>query len=122
MLCVLQDKPGLHVAIKTCKNCTSDSVREKFLQEACKATLWCAASVDLTYKQPVTHLTRDDECVDECVFVPPRSDDASVRPPSHRQAHRSDHRKPRVDHHGALYSRRGRDEAAGGLSVCLTSS
>ncbi|XP_030267745.1 protein tyrosine kinase 2aa isoform X4 [Sparus aurata] len=28
------DKPGLHVAIKTCKNCTSDSVREKFLQEA----------------------------------------------------------------------------------------
>uniref|UniRef100_H2T0L4 Focal adhesion kinase 1 n=1 Tax=Takifugu rubripes TaxID=31033 RepID=H2T0L4_TAKRU len=28
------DKPALHVAIKTCKNCTSDSVREKFLQEA----------------------------------------------------------------------------------------
>ncbi|KAI3358079.1 hypothetical protein L3Q82_003090 [Scortum barcoo] len=28
------DKPGLPVAIKTCKNCTSDSVREKFLQEA----------------------------------------------------------------------------------------
>ncbi|KAM4631113.1 protein tyrosine kinase 2aa [Polymixia lowei] len=28
------DKPALSVAIKTCKNCTSDSVREKFLQEA----------------------------------------------------------------------------------------
>ncbi|XP_028256334.1 focal adhesion kinase 1-like isoform X4 [Parambassis ranga] len=28
------DKPSLNVAIKTCKNCTSDSVREKFLQEA----------------------------------------------------------------------------------------
>ncbi|XP_056153905.1 protein tyrosine kinase 2aa isoform X2 [Lampris incognitus] len=28
------DKPELSVAIKTCKNCTSDSVREKFLQEA----------------------------------------------------------------------------------------
>ncbi|XP_067355719.1 protein tyrosine kinase 2aa isoform X18 [Channa argus] len=28
------DKPPLAVAIKTCKNCTSDSVREKFLQEA----------------------------------------------------------------------------------------
>ncbi|XP_074468648.1 protein tyrosine kinase 2aa isoform X4 [Sebastes fasciatus] len=28
------DKPDLPVAIKTCKNCTSDSVREKFLQEA----------------------------------------------------------------------------------------
>ncbi|CAL9691571.1 unnamed protein product [Knipowitschia caucasica] len=30
----LPDKPSLPVAIKTCKNCTSDSVREKFLQEA----------------------------------------------------------------------------------------
>ncbi|KAM9383741.1 focal adhesion kinase 1-like isoform 1-T1 [Pholidichthys leucotaenia] len=28
------DKGSLAVAIKTCKNCTSDSVREKFLQEA----------------------------------------------------------------------------------------
>ncbi|XP_078811341.1 focal adhesion kinase 1 isoform X10 [Oryzias latipes] len=28
------DNPALAVAIKTCKNCTSDSVREKFLQEA----------------------------------------------------------------------------------------
>uniref|UniRef100_A0A8C6PKL3 Focal adhesion kinase 1 n=1 Tax=Nothobranchius furzeri TaxID=105023 RepID=A0A8C6PKL3_NOTFU len=28
------DKPSLSVAIKTCKNCTTDSVREKFLQEA----------------------------------------------------------------------------------------
>uniref|UniRef100_A0A3Q3FGA6 non-specific protein-tyrosine kinase n=1 Tax=Kryptolebias marmoratus TaxID=37003 RepID=A0A3Q3FGA6_KRYMA len=28
------DKPSLNVAIKTCKNCTTDSVREKFLQEA----------------------------------------------------------------------------------------
>ncbi|XP_023200573.1 focal adhesion kinase 1 isoform X5 [Xiphophorus maculatus] len=28
------DKPPLPVAIKTCKNCTTDSVREKFLQEA----------------------------------------------------------------------------------------
>uniref|UniRef100_A0A672ZBI4 Focal adhesion kinase 1 n=1 Tax=Sphaeramia orbicularis TaxID=375764 RepID=A0A672ZBI4_9TELE len=28
------DKAALPVAIKTCKNCTSDSVREKFLQEA----------------------------------------------------------------------------------------
>lgn len=36
---VLQDKPALHVAIKTCKNCTSDSVREKFLQEARKDVL-----------------------------------------------------------------------------------
>uniref|UniRef100_A0A8D2ZY32 Focal adhesion kinase 1 n=1 Tax=Scophthalmus maximus TaxID=52904 RepID=A0A8D2ZY32_SCOMX len=33
------DKPALPVAIKTCKNCTSDSVREKFLQEACKTTV-----------------------------------------------------------------------------------
>ncbi|XP_020355698.2 protein tyrosine kinase 2aa isoform X2 [Oncorhynchus tshawytscha] len=28
------ENPTLNVAIKTCKNCTSDSVREKFLQEA----------------------------------------------------------------------------------------
>ncbi|XP_063041764.1 protein tyrosine kinase 2aa isoform X3 [Engraulis encrasicolus] len=28
------ENPSLNVAIKTCKNCTSDSVREKFLQEA----------------------------------------------------------------------------------------
>ncbi|XP_016096360.1 focal adhesion kinase 1-like isoform X3 [Sinocyclocheilus grahami] len=28
------ENPSLTVAIKTCKNCTSDSVREKFLQEA----------------------------------------------------------------------------------------
>ncbi|XP_077363798.1 protein tyrosine kinase 2aa isoform X5 [Festucalex cinctus] len=30
----IPDQPALAVAIKTCKNCTSDSVREKFLQEA----------------------------------------------------------------------------------------
>uniref|UniRef100_A0A8B9KLK3 non-specific protein-tyrosine kinase n=1 Tax=Astyanax mexicanus TaxID=7994 RepID=A0A8B9KLK3_ASTMX len=33
-LCVFLENPALSVAIKTCKNCTSDSVREKFLQEA----------------------------------------------------------------------------------------
>lgn len=27
------------MAIKTCKNCTSDSVREKFLQEACECQI-----------------------------------------------------------------------------------
>lgn len=32
----LQENPALSVAVKTCKNSTSDSVREKFLQEACK--------------------------------------------------------------------------------------
>ncbi|XP_030639160.1 focal adhesion kinase 1 isoform X1 [Chanos chanos] len=31
---VCPENPALSVAIKTCKNCTSDSVREKFLQEA----------------------------------------------------------------------------------------
>ncbi|XP_073780631.1 focal adhesion kinase 1 isoform X9 [Danio rerio] len=31
---ICPDTPALSVAIKTCKNCTSDSVREKFLQEA----------------------------------------------------------------------------------------
>ncbi|KAM5211337.1 focal adhesion kinase 1 isoform 20-T38 [Hipposideros larvatus] len=31
---VSPENPALAVAIKTCKNCTSDSVREKFLQEA----------------------------------------------------------------------------------------
>lgn len=31
---VLQENPALSVAVKTCKNSTSDSVREKFLQEA----------------------------------------------------------------------------------------
>ncbi|XP_066539483.1 focal adhesion kinase 1 isoform X1 [Hoplias malabaricus] len=31
---VCSDSSSLSVAIKTCKNCTSDSVREKFLQEA----------------------------------------------------------------------------------------
>lgn len=31
-----QENPAMAVAIKTCKNCTSDSVREKFLQEACE--------------------------------------------------------------------------------------
>ncbi|XP_021798638.1 focal adhesion kinase 1 isoform X44 [Papio anubis] len=39
------ENPALAVAIKTCKNCTSDSVREKFLQEACHYTSlhwnWC---------------------------------------------------------------------------------
>lgn len=35
-LCFPQENPALAVAIKTCKNCTSDSVREKFLQEACE--------------------------------------------------------------------------------------
>ncbi|XP_058524424.1 focal adhesion kinase 1 isoform X10 [Ochotona princeps] len=33
-LYVSPENPALAVAIKTCKNCTSDSVREKFLQEA----------------------------------------------------------------------------------------
>lgn len=32
----LQENPALSVAVKTCKNSTSDSVREKFLQEARK--------------------------------------------------------------------------------------
>lgn len=40
-----QENPALAVAIKTCKNCTSDSVREKFLQEACK---FLETSVELT--------------------------------------------------------------------------
>ncbi|XP_051577736.1 focal adhesion kinase 1-like isoform X3 [Myxocyprinus asiaticus] len=31
---ICPENPPLSVAIKTCKNCTSDSVREKFLQEA----------------------------------------------------------------------------------------
>uniref|UniRef100_A0A8C8A0N3 non-specific protein-tyrosine kinase n=1 Tax=Oryzias sinensis TaxID=183150 RepID=A0A8C8A0N3_9TELE len=31
------ENPPLSVAVKTCKNSTSDSVREKFLQEACKS-------------------------------------------------------------------------------------
>uniref|UniRef100_A0A671LEI2 Focal adhesion kinase 1 n=1 Tax=Sinocyclocheilus anshuiensis TaxID=1608454 RepID=A0A671LEI2_9TELE len=31
---ICPENPALSVAIKTCKNCTSDSVREKFLQEA----------------------------------------------------------------------------------------
>ncbi|KAJ8290772.1 hypothetical protein GJAV_G00017320 [Gymnothorax javanicus] len=31
---LIPDNPPLAVAVKTCKNCTSDSVREKFLQEA----------------------------------------------------------------------------------------
>uniref|UniRef100_A0A8C9L8Y1 Protein tyrosine kinase 2 n=1 Tax=Pavo cristatus TaxID=9049 RepID=A0A8C9L8Y1_PAVCR len=31
---LFQENPAMAVAIKTCKNCTSDSVREKFLQEA----------------------------------------------------------------------------------------
>lgn len=35
-LCLFQENPALSVAVKTCKNSTSDSVREKFLQEACK--------------------------------------------------------------------------------------
>ncbi|XP_035986950.1 focal adhesion kinase 1 isoform X27 [Fundulus heteroclitus] len=33
---ISQENPALSVAVKTCKNSTSDSVREKFLQEACK--------------------------------------------------------------------------------------
>lgn len=36
VISLTQENPALAVAIKTCKNCTSDSVREKFLQEACK--------------------------------------------------------------------------------------
>lgn len=42
-ICALQDKPALAVAIKTCKNCTSDSVREKFLQEACESKRFFSA-------------------------------------------------------------------------------
>ena len=34
MLGFVQENPALSVAVKTCKNSTSDSVREKFLQEA----------------------------------------------------------------------------------------
>lgn len=41
----LQDKASLAVAIKTCKNCTSDSVREKFLQEARKMQFCVFVSV-----------------------------------------------------------------------------
>uniref|UniRef100_A0A3Q4MT74 Serine-threonine/tyrosine-protein kinase catalytic domain-containing protein n=1 Tax=Neolamprologus brichardi TaxID=32507 RepID=A0A3Q4MT74_NEOBR len=37
--------PSLAVAIKTCKNCTSDSVREKFLQEARKMQFCAFVSV-----------------------------------------------------------------------------
>lgn len=50
-------------------------------------------------------------CVLVCVCFP-CSDNASVWPPSHRKADWSDHREPRVDHHGAVYSGRGTPEAA----------
>ena len=40
-MCFLQENPALSVAVKTCKNSTSDSVREKFLQEACKFSCVC---------------------------------------------------------------------------------
>uniref|UniRef100_A0A8C1L3R1 Focal adhesion kinase 1 n=1 Tax=Cyprinus carpio TaxID=7962 RepID=A0A8C1L3R1_CYPCA len=36
---ICPENPALSVAIKTCKNCTSDSVREKFLQEACECQI-----------------------------------------------------------------------------------
>lgn len=48
LLCC-QENPALSVAIKTCKNCTSDSVREKFLQEACECQI-------TDTQQPVTAL------------------------------------------------------------------
>ena len=44
--CVDQEDPALSVAIKTCKNSTSDSVRAKFLQEARES--WSP-------ENPVTH-------------------------------------------------------------------
>lgn len=47
-ICILQENPALSVAVKTCKNSTSDSVREKFLQEACKL-LVCVCHV--TFQQ-----------------------------------------------------------------------
>lgn len=39
-----------------------------------------------------------------CVFL---SDHASVRPPPHSEADWCDHRKPSVDHHGAVHDGRG---------------
>uniref|UniRef100_A0A673MYU0 non-specific protein-tyrosine kinase n=1 Tax=Sinocyclocheilus rhinocerous TaxID=307959 RepID=A0A673MYU0_9TELE len=53
------ENPALSVAIKTCKNCTSDSVREKFLQEACECQI-------TDTQQPVTalhYLCRSHGCV-----------------------------------------------------------
>uniref|UniRef100_A0A8C1QYG3 non-specific protein-tyrosine kinase n=1 Tax=Cyprinus carpio TaxID=7962 RepID=A0A8C1QYG3_CYPCA len=46
---ICPENPALSVAIKTCKNCTSDSVREKFLQEACECQI-------TDTQQPVTAL------------------------------------------------------------------
>ena len=40
----LAGEPALSVAVKTCKNSTSDSVREKFLQEARKFLVWMHSS------------------------------------------------------------------------------
>lgn len=39
------------------------------------------------------------------------SNDASVRPPSHCQTDRRDHREPSVDHYGALHTWRGTPKA-----------
>lgn len=50
-LCVLQENPALSVAVKTCKNSSSDSVREKFLQEACKIPVPQPRSCDSTSKK-----------------------------------------------------------------------
>uniref|UniRef100_A0A8C2DBL7 Focal adhesion kinase 1 n=1 Tax=Cyprinus carpio TaxID=7962 RepID=A0A8C2DBL7_CYPCA len=56
---ICPENPALSVAIKTCKNCTSDSVREKFLQEACECQI-------TDTQQPVTalhYLCRSHGCL-----------------------------------------------------------
>uniref|UniRef100_A0A672KHH0 Focal adhesion kinase 1 n=1 Tax=Sinocyclocheilus grahami TaxID=75366 RepID=A0A672KHH0_SINGR len=56
---ICPENPALSVAIKTCKNCTSDCVREKFLQEACECQI-------TDTQQPVTalhYLCRSHGCL-----------------------------------------------------------
>lgn len=110
MVLFLKENPALSVAVKTCKNSTSDSVREKFLQEACKFLLCvflrsCLPHL-LTYKN-LQNLTFITVLTCRLTFFFPCSDHASVWPPPHCKADGSHHRESSLDHHGALHTWRG---------------
>ena len=112
----LQENPALSVAVKTCKNSTSDSVREKFLQEACRSLLWVLLTHYLTIATQYSLVYRRLASFVKGPFATyrpllslffPCSDHASVWPSTHCETDGSYHRKSSLDHHGALHSWRG---------------
>lgn len=97
----VKENPALSVAVKTCKNSTSDSVREKFLQEA-------RTFLNSPFRGQLLFILSLQKSPWPLSFVTfPCSDHASVWSPPHCEVDGSHHRESSLDHHGALHTRRG---------------